>query len=54
MIPKDLLLYELAIHRDGMARTDHCLVGELLDEGQVQVLVYTATLCWLLIYQPTV
>lgn len=45
---KDLLLYGL-IHRAGMARANHCLVEELLDEGHIQVLVFTATLG----YQPT-
>ncbi|KAI3923489.1 hypothetical protein MKW92_028346 [Papaver armeniacum] len=43
---KDLLPYGFAIHHAGMARTDRELVEILFGQGDVQVLVSTATLAW--------
>ncbi|KAJ8559466.1 hypothetical protein K7X08_003524 [Anisodus acutangulus] len=43
---KDLLPYGFAIHHAGLVRTDRQLVEDLFADGQVQVLVSTATLAW--------
>lgn len=43
---KDLLPYGFAIHNAGMARTDRELVEILFGQGDIQVLVFTATLAW--------
>jgi len=43
---KDLLPYGLGIHHAGMSRADRTSVEELFADGQLQVLVCTATLAW--------
>ena len=43
---RDLLPFGFAIHHAGMSREDRGLVEELFADGQIQVLVCTATLAW--------
>ncbi|KAF9622498.1 hypothetical protein IFM89_031902 [Coptis chinensis] len=43
---KDLLPYGFAVHHAGMARGDRDIVEERFADGDVQVLVSTATLAW--------
>ncbi|GBG66811.1 hypothetical protein CBR_g70690 [Chara braunii] len=43
---RDLLPYGFAIHHAGMARVDRTLVEDLFADGDIKVLVSTATLAW--------
>ena len=43
---RDLLPFGFAIHHAGMAREDRALIEELFADGNIQVLVCTATLAW--------
>jgi len=43
---KDLLPYGFGIHHAGMSRADRTSVEDLFADGQLQVLVCTATLAW--------
>ncbi|KAL8642146.1 MAG: hypothetical protein Q9228_001138 [Teloschistes exilis] len=43
---KDLMPYGFGIHHAGMTRADRSSVEELFSDGQLQVLVCTATLAW--------
>jgi pre-mRNA-splicing helicase BRR2 len=43
---RDLLPFGFAIHHAGMTREDRALVEELFADGNIQVLVCTATLAW--------
>jgi hypothetical protein len=43
---RDLLPFGFAIHHAGMAREDRGLIEELFADGNIQVLVCTATLAW--------
>ncbi|TVY81829.1 Pre-mRNA-splicing factor brr2 [Lachnellula suecica] len=43
---KDLLPYSFGIHHAGMTRTDRTSVEDLFAEGNIRVLVCTATLAW--------
>lgn len=43
---KDVLPYGFGIHHAGMSRADRTSVEELFDQGELRVLVCTATLAW--------
>ncbi|KAI9710141.1 MAG: DEIH-box ATPase [Bogoriella megaspora] len=43
---KDLMRYGFGIHHAGMTRADRSSVEDLFSDGQLQVLVCTATLAW--------
>jgi len=43
---RDLLPFGFAVHHAGMTREDRALVEELFADGNIQVLVCTATLAW--------